>query len=174
MESAIFGGGCFWCLDAVFRDVAGVASVESGYSGGQTDNPCYEEICSGETGHAEVVRISFDPDLVSFQSLLHIFFSIHDPTSLNRQGNDVGSQYRSVVFYTSEEQKSIAQNMMTEVSAMFASPLVTELVAVQKFFVAEQYHQDYYRNNPAQGYCAYLIAPKLEKFRKQHRKLLKK
>jgi peptide-methionine (S)-S-oxide reductase len=175
-EIATLAGGCFWCLEAVFDDMKGVESVESGYMGGKTENPTYEEICSGQTGHAEVVRLTFDPSAVSFREILEVFFVTHDPTTLNRQGNDVGTQYRSAVFYHSPEQKSAAEQVIANLNSerIYDDPIVTEIAAVSRFYVAEDYHQEYYRRNPAQPYCAYVVRPKVAKFRKHFLEKLKK
>jgi peptide-methionine (S)-S-oxide reductase len=175
-EIATLAGGCFWCLEAVFDDMKGVESVESGYMGGKTENPTYKEICSGQTGHAEVVRLTFDPSTVSFREILEVFFVIHDPTTLNRQGNDVGTQYRSAVFYHSPEQKSAAEQVIANLNSarIYDDPIVTEVAAASKFYVAENYHQEYYRRNPAQPYCAYVVRPKVAKFRKHFLEKLKK
>jgi peptide-methionine (S)-S-oxide reductase len=166
-ETAVFGGGCFWCLEAVFQRVPGVMSVEPGYAGGKVENPTYKQVCTGATGHAEVVRITFDPAEVSYADLLDVFFTVHDPTTLNRQGNDVGTQYRSVIFYNSEEQRSQAAKVIKELEAAheFPDPIVTALEPAAKFFVAEGYHQNYYNENTEQPYCRFIISPKLEKFR---------
>ena len=166
---ATLGGGCFWCLEAVFEKVAGVASVEPGYSGGFTSNPTYREVCEGDSGHAEVVRVSFDPAQISFETLLEIFFTIHDPTTLNRQGHDVGTQYRSVIFYHSPEQKNVAQKVVARINAenWWGTPVVTQVMPVPAFYPAEEYHQRYFQRNPDQGYCQVVIAPKLAKLR-QH------
>jgi peptide-methionine (S)-S-oxide reductase len=166
-EQATFGGGCFWCTEAVFKELRGVQSVVSGYSGGQTANPSYEEVCSGRTGHAEVTQITYDPAQVSYRELLEVFFKTHDPTTLNRQGHDVGTQYRSVVFYHNEEQRQAAEAFKRELdqSGAFASPIVTEISPLRTFYSAEDYHQDYFRRNPAQAYCAAVIRPKVDKFR---------
>jgi peptide-methionine (S)-S-oxide reductase len=160
----------------VFDDMKGVESVESGYMGGKTENPTYEEICSGQTGHAEVVRLTFDPSAVSFREILEVFFVTHDPTTLNRQGNDVGTQYRSAVFYHSPEQKSAAEQVIANLNSerIYDDPIVTEIAAVSRFYVAEDYHQEYYRRNPAQPYCAYVVRPKVAKFRKHFLEKLKK
>lgn len=168
MEIATFGSGCFWCTEAVFQQLRGVKSVVSGYSGGHVDNPSYEQVSTGRTGHAEVCQIEFDNEQITFKELLEIFFGTHDPTTLNRQGNDVGTQYRSVIFYHSEEQKAVAERMIKELNAKktFEKPIVTEITAFQKFYRAEDYHQNYFRNNPTQGYCRYVIAPKVAKFEK--------
>ena len=175
-ELATLAGGCFWCLEAVFDDLKGVDSVESGYMGGKTANPSYEEVCSGETGHAEVAQLSFDPKQVSFKEILEVFFVIHDPTTLNRQGNDVGTQYRSAIFYHSAEQKAAAEQVIANMSAakVYEDPIVTEVVPASKFYVAEDYHQEYFRRNPAQPYCAFVVRPKVAKFRKHFLEKLKK
>jgi peptide-methionine (S)-S-oxide reductase len=175
MEIATLAGGCFWCLEAVFDDLNGVKSVESGYMGGRTANPTYEEVCSGESGHAEVVRLTFDPRRVSFKEILEVFFVIHDPTTLNRQGNDVGTQYRSAVFYHSSEQKATAERAIADLTAagIYDDPIVTEVAPASHFYVAESYHQEYFRRNPAQPYCAYVVRPKVAKFRKEFLKKLK-
>jgi peptide-methionine (S)-S-oxide reductase len=167
-EQAILGGGCFWCLEAVFEQLRGVHQVESGYAGGTVAQPTYQMVCTGSTGHAEVVRITFDPSVISYQDLLEVFFAIHDPTTLNRQGNDVGPQYRSVIFYTSPEQHTIAKQVIVQLTAehAFPKPIVTELAPATQFWKAEEYHQGYYRANPDQGYCQWVIAPKLDKARK--------
>ncbi len=168
LQTAILGGGCFWCLEAVFDQVSGVQSVESGYSGGYVDNPTYQQVCEGRTGHAEVVRIVFDSEEVSYQHLLEVFFAIHDPTTLNRQGNDVGTQYRSVIFYTSEEQRKEAEKMIAELNASrkWPDPIVTKIESAPKFFEAEKYHQEYFTNNPSQPYCQFVVGPKVKKFMK--------
>ena len=175
-ETATLGGGCFWCLEAVYEELEGVSSIESGYSGGARPNPSYEQVCSGATGHAEVVQVRFDPAVTTYREILQIFFSIHDPTTLNRQGNDVGSQYRSVIFHHSDEQKETARNVIQEIeqAEVFPSPVVTEVVPLDHFYPAEQHHQDYYRRNQNQPYCQYVIDPKVAKFRKQHFDKLKK
>lgn len=167
-EQAVLGGGCFWCLEAVFEQLRGVEMVESGYAGGKTPNPTYKAVCSGTTGHAEVVRITFDPTVISYRELLEVFFATHDPTTLNRQGNDIGTQYRSVIFYCSPEQKSVAEGVIADLTAkqVFPNPIVTELAASTGFWKAEDYHQGYYRGNPDQGYCQFVIAPKVAKTRK--------
>lgn len=167
--SATLGGGCFWCLEAVYQEVEGVVHVESGYAGGHVDNPSYQQVCEGSTGHAEVVRIEFDPARISYRSLLAIFFAIHDPTTLNRQGNDVGTQYRSVVFYHDDQQRQAVESVIAELVAegVYARPIVTQVAPLTNYFVAEAHHQNYYRQNPYQGYCAYVISPKLAKFRKR-------
>jgi peptide-methionine (S)-S-oxide reductase len=166
LQTAVFGGGCFWCLEAVFGRVAGVKSVESGYMGGRRPHPTYEQVCSGATGHVEVVRVSFDPAQVSYRDLLDIFFTIHDPTTLNRQGNDVGTQYRSVIFYASGEQRRQAEQAIADLDAAraFPDPVVTALEPASEFYTAEDYHQDYYAQHRSAPYCQYVIAPKLKKF----------
>lgn len=168
-QVAIFGGGCFWCLEAVFDRLEGVTGVESGYSGGQVENPTYRQVCGGDTGHVEVVRVTFDPTRITFRDLLEVLFEVHDPTTLNRQGNDVGEQYRSVIFYTSEEQKREAEETIAKLNAehRFASPIVTAVEPAQKFYVAEGYHQEYYENNRTQPYCMFVISPKVKKLEKR-------
>jgi peptide-methionine (S)-S-oxide reductase len=174
-EVATLAGGCFWCLEAAFAELKGVERVESGYTGGRTPNPSYEQVCSGTTGHAEVVQITFDPEVVSFRDLLHVFFTIHDPTTLNRQGADAGTQYRSAIFYHSPEQRAAAEQVMAELGAeeVWDAPIVTELVPLERFYPAEEYHRDYYRRNPDQGYCRAVIAPKVAKVRKLYLDKLK-
>jgi peptide-methionine (S)-S-oxide reductase len=175
-QQATLAGGCFWCLEAVFDDLKGVLAVESGYSGGALENPSYQAVCTGTTGHAEVVRIEFDPQEISFADLLRVFFSIHDPTSLNRQGADVGTQYRSAIFYHDEAQKQTAEEIIRELGAadLWPSPIVTEVSPLVNYYPAEDYHQEYFANNPAQPYCAAVVAPKVAKFRKQYLERLKK
>ncbi|NYE62062.1 peptide-methionine (S)-S-oxide reductase [Duganella sp. 1224] len=168
METAILGGGCFWCTEAVYLEVKGVTSVESGYSGGEVADPTYEQVCTGATGHAEVVRLTYDPAVVSYRDLLEIFFTIHDPTTLNRQGNDVGTQYRSVIYHQSPQQEATARQVIAEMAHVWDAPIVTELAPPQTFYKAEDYHQDYFRLHPLQGYCAFVVAPKLDKFRKTY------
>ncbi|MCI0461158.1 MAG: peptide-methionine (S)-S-oxide reductase MsrA [Gemmataceae bacterium] len=167
-EAATLGGGCFWCLEAVFEGLRGVDKVVSGYSGGSLPNPTYRQVCSGSTGHAEVVQATFDPAVVSYRDVLEVFFAIHDPTTLNRQGADVGTQYRSVIFYHSPEQKRVAEEVIAELTASGAwpNPIVTQVEPLEKFYPAEDYHQGYFRNNPGQGYCQVVVAPKVAKFRK--------
>ncbi len=174
-ETATLGGGCFWCLEAVYDQLKGVESVESGYTGGKLANPSYEAVCMGQTGHAEVVQVSFDPGVISFSEILEIFFSIHDPTTLNRQGNDVGTQYRSAIFYHSPDQKTIAETMISTFieERIFDRPIVTEVVPAGPFYIAEEYHQEYFVRNPSQPYCTYLVNPKLAKFRKKFAEKLK-
>ena len=168
-EIATLGGGCFWCLEAVYRETEGVEKVDSGYMGGHTPNPTYKDVCSGATGHVEVVQLTFDPNVISYRDILEIFFAIHDPTTLNRQGNDVGTQYRSVIFYHSPEQKATAEDTVRELAAekVFEDPLVTAIEPAQKFYPAEAYHQEYFENHPYQPYCAFVVAPKVQKFRKK-------
>jgi peptide-methionine (S)-S-oxide reductase len=163
---ATLGGGCFWCLDAVYRDMAGVLSVKSGYMGGSVDNPTYQMVCSGKTGHAEVVQIEYDPGIISFDDLLQVFFTIHDPTTLNRQGHDIGTQYRSAIFFHNAEQEIAAKKMIKDLAQNYPAPIVTEIIAAQVFYPAESYHQDYFSENPSQPYCQAIVRPKLEKFRK--------
>lgn len=175
-EVATLAGGCFWCLEAVYDELRGVESVVSGYAGGSVDNPTYGQVCAETTGHAEVVQIEFDPAEVSFRELLEVFFAIHDPTTLNRQGADVGSQYRSAVFYHTPEQKETAERVIEELSAakLWDAPIVTEIAPLEKFYPAEDYHQEYYRTNPDQGYCRAVVAPKVSKFRKAFLEKLKR
>ncbi|HHU92326.1 MAG TPA: peptide-methionine (S)-S-oxide reductase MsrA [Halanaerobiaceae bacterium] len=175
-EQATLGGGCFWCLEAVYKDLKGVVNILPGYSGGHTENPTYEEVCTDTTGHAEVVQITYDPELITYQDLLEIFFFIHDPTSLNRQGADEGTQYRSVVFYHNEEQKDLAYTMIKnlEEEQVYEDPIVTELVKLDKFYPAEEYHHNYYARNPEQAYCSVVIAPKLARFREKYHEKLEK
>jgi peptide-methionine (S)-S-oxide reductase len=165
-ELATLGGGCFWCLEAVFDRVRGVESVESGYMGGHVDQPSYRQVCSGNTGHAEVVQIRFDPDVISFRELLEIFFAIHDPTTLNSQGNDVGTQYRSVIFYNTAEQVATARSVIQELAPTFGSPIVTSITASTRFFEAEASHQEYFARNGEAPYCQMVVAPKVAKFEK--------
>ncbi len=165
MEIATLGGGCFWCLEAVYQEMHGVQQVESGYSGGHVKNPGYEQVCDGGTGHAEVVRVHFDPAVVSYREVLEVFFTIHDPTTPNRQGNDVGTQYRSVIFTHSPEQVLTAKQVMAEMAHVWDAPIVTELAEAPEFWRAEEYHQNYFINNPLQSYCAFVVAPKVAKFR---------
>ena len=174
-ESAVLGGGCFWCLDAVFRELAGVERVESGYAGGHVADPTYEDVCGGATGHAEVVRVTFDPAVISYRDLLRVFFAIHDPTTRDRQGNDVGPQYRSVIFAQTPAQRADAEAVIAEIATegLYAGPIVTELAGPATFYPAEGYHQDYFRRNGSQPYCTYVVAPKVAKFRKAHADRLK-
>ncbi len=175
-QIATLAGGCFWCLEAVFDEVRGVISVESGYAGGHVENPSYKAVCTGMTGHAEVVRVTFDADVVSYKDLLHVFFGIHDPTTLNRQGADVGTQYRSAIFFHDDEQKEIAQEVIRELETqgIFGKPIVTTLEKMEAFYMAEDYHQEYFANNPRQPYCMAVVAPKVAKFRKHYIDMLKK
>jgi peptide-methionine (S)-S-oxide reductase len=175
-DTATFGAGCFWCVEAVFQQLNGVISVESGYSGGHTRNPTYKEVCTGTTGHAEACQIIYDPSAISFTELLEVFWKTHDPTTLNRQGGDIGTQYRSVIFFHTEAQRSVAEEMKASLTAahIWKDPLVTEIVPFREFFKAEDYHQEYYFQNTAQPYCSVVITPKLEKFRKVFADKLKK
>lgn len=175
-ETTTLGGGCFWCLEAVYDRVEGVIDLVSGYAGGRRPNPTYEQVCSGATGHAEVVQLHFDPEIISFADLLHIFFTIHDPTTLNRQGADVGSQYRSVIFYHSPEQKETAEQTIAQLTAdtIWPNPIVTELSPIPEFYPAEAYHQDYFANNPYQPYCQAIVAPKVVKLRQKYAHRLKR
>lgn len=169
LQTAILAGGCFWCLEAVFDRLDGVESVESGYMGGHVDRPTYRQVCEGTTGHAEVVRITFDPEKTSFTELLDVFFTVHDPTTLNRQGNDVGTQYRSAIFYTSEEQRRQAEEAIARLNAAraFPGPIVTTVEPAKEFFMAEDYHQEYFANNSYQPYCQFVVAPKVKKFQEK-------
>ena len=167
-ETIVLGGGCFWCTEAVFDRVQGVLDVESGYSNGHVVNPSYEQICTGRTGHAEVVKVAFDPSQITLREILEIFFVVHDPTTLNRQGNDAGTQYRSGIYYTDEAQKQVAQDVIREIAdgGTYRSPIVTEVAPLANYSTAEAYHQDYFLNHPDQGYCAFVVGPKVEKFQK--------
>jgi peptide-methionine (S)-S-oxide reductase len=175
-EVATLAGGCFWCLEAAFDQLKGVERVQSGYAGGSGANPTYQQVCSGRTGHAEVVQVTFDPAMISYRDLLEVFFVIHDPTTLNRQGGDVGTQYRSAVFYHTPEQKTEAERVIAELNGakLWDDPIVTEVVPLREFFPAEEYHRDYYKRNPEQGYCQIVIAPKVAKVRKQYFDRLKR
>lgn len=175
-DKATFGSGCFWCTEAIFERVNGVIDVVSGYAGGQTENPTYEEVCTGSTGHAECTQITFNPEVITYDELLEIFWKTHDPTTLNRQGNDVGTQYRSVIFYHNEEHKQKAEYYKKKLDEekIWKDPIVTEISPLRKFYKAEKYHQDFYENNPYQGYCAFIITPKIEKFEKVFKDKLKK
>ena len=175
VETATLAGGCFWCLEAVFDEMKGVHSVESGYMGGTVANPTYEQVCGGDTGHAEVVQLKFDPSVVSFAEILQVFFVIHDPTTRDRQGNDVGTQYRSAIFYHSPEQKAVAERVIADITAarLYRDAIVTEVVPASTFHVAERYHQEYFARNPSQPYCQYVVAPKVAKFRKHFLERLK-
>ena len=172
-DVAILGGGCFWCLEAVFLEAGGVTKVESGYMGGQLADPTYEQVCSGTTGHAEVVRIEFDPARISYHDLLEVFFTIHDPTTPNRQGNDAGTQYRSVIFTRSPEQEATARRVIAEMANVWDAPIVTDVVPEAQWYRAEDYHQNYFAQHPLQGYCAFVVAPKVAKFRKTFSNRLK-
>ncbi len=174
-DVATLGGGCFWCVEVAFEQLRGVTSVKSGYMGGKHPNPSYEAVCTGVTGHAEVVQVTFDPAVLPYRAVLEVFFAIHDPTTLNRQGNDVGTQYRSVIFYHSPEQAATAKDVIAALVSddLFDSPIVTEVSPAQTFYMAEAYHQEYFVRNPTQPYCTYLIAPKLAKFRRQFASKLK-
>ena len=176
LQTATLAGGCFWCLEAVFDEVKGVQGVESGYAGGTISNPSYRAVCGGDTGHAEVVQVHFDPNVVSYRDLLHVFFAIHDPTTLNRQGADAGTQYRSAIFYHDDEQKQIAEEFIKDLNAqnIWGRPIVTEVTKLDKFYMAEDYHQEYFARNPYQPYCQAVVAPKVSKFRKHFLELLKK
>lgn len=165
-ETATLGGGCFWCLEAVYQELKGAQHIESGYTGGQVANPTYEQVCDGTTGHAEVVRLEFDPAVVSYREILEIFFTIHDPTTPNRQGNDIGTQYRSAIYYHSPEQHETARQVIACMASVWDAPIVTELSPAEAYYKAEDYHQNYFRQHPLQGYCAFVVAPKVAKFRK--------
>ena len=174
-ETAILGGGCFWCVEAAINQLEGVQSVVSGYMGGRIPSPSYEQVCSGRTGHAEVAQVTFDPETISYDDLLHVFFTLHDPTTLNRQGNDVGEQYRSVIFYVDEEQHQTAQKVIAELTKerVFSKPIVTTVEPASTFYPAENYHQDYYANNPYQPYCLAVVSPKVKKIREKFAQRLK-
>lgn len=174
LQKATLGGGCFWCLEAVYQQVRGVVHVESGYTGGQTLNPDYDSVCTGKTGHAEVVQIEFDANVLTYQKILEIFFAIHDPTTLNRQGNDIGSQYRSVIYAHDKQQRLMAEEVIKQLATenIFDQPIVTELSDLPTYYPAEDYHQNYFNNHPDQGYCAFVVSPKVSKFRKQFAELL--
>ena len=176
LEIATLGGGCFWCLEAVYLELAGVEQVRSGYAGGAVADPTYEEVCAGTTGHAEVVEVSFDPAVTVYGDILRMFFAMHDPTTLNRQGDDVGTQYRSVIFYHTPEQQATAEKLVADLSAagLWDAPMVTEIAPLKAFYPAEGYHQDYYRRNGEQAYCRVVIAPKVAKFRREYAERLKK
>lgn len=175
LKLATLGGGCFWCLEAVFQRLQGVEKIVSGYAGGEKENPTYNEVCSGSTGHAEVVQISYNPDLISFEQLLEVFWHTHDPTTLNRQGADIGTQYRSIILYHDEQQKTAAAASLkeTDASDLWANPIVTEIAPLEIFYDGEAYHQNYFNNNPNQGYCSMVVAPKVSKFMKQYAHMLK-
>ncbi len=176
LQVATLGGGCFWCIEAVYSELKGVVKAESGYAGGSVPNPSYEDVCTDETGHAEVVQITFDPAVISYREILQVFFSVHDPTTLNRQGGDAGTQYRSVIFYHNDGQKKIVEEVMKEIekTKIWDKPIVTQLAPLEKFYKAEAYHQNYFKNNPGQGYCQIVIEPKVTKFRKQYFDKLRK
>ncbi|MDD3497926.1 MAG: peptide-methionine (S)-S-oxide reductase MsrA [Candidatus Moranbacteria bacterium] len=175
IKEAYFGGGCFWCTEALFFRLKGVIDVISGYAGGTIESPTYEKVCTGKTGHAEVVKIKYDPDIIGYETLVSIFFSTHDPTTLDRQGNDTGTQYRSIILYGNDEEKEIAQKVIDDLESegVYGDPIVTEIVPFDKFYPAEDYHQKYYENNPEQAYCQAIIAPKLIKFREKFKKYYK-
>jgi peptide-methionine (S)-S-oxide reductase len=175
-ETAYLAGGCFWCTEAVFQDVRGVSAVESGYAGGHVDQPSYEQVCNGDTGHAELVKVDFDPAVITYEQILSIFFATHDPTTPDRQGNDVGSQYRSAVFFLDEGQRRVAQTLVERLGRdrVFDDPIVTEIVPLANYSKAEDYHQRFYQNNPQQRYCQYVVAPKVTKFRRQFSNWLKR
>lgn len=172
-EIATLGGGCFWCVEAIYQDLKGVTKVESGYTGGHVDNPSYREVCTGLTGHAEVIQVTFDPAIISFKEILEIFFTVHDPTTLDRQGNDSGPQYRSAIFYHSPQQKAVAEEVKKSAQEIWDDPIVTEITPFEKFFKAEDYHQNYFKDNPNQPYCSIVIAPKVKKFRQKYQEKLK-
>jgi len=176
LQTATLAGGCFWCLEAVYDEVKGVQGVESGYAGGHVDNPSYRAVCNGDTGHAEVIQVHFDPNVVSYRDLLNVFFAIHDPTTLNRQGADVGTQYRSAIFYHDDEQKKTAEELIKDLNAqqIWDRPIVTEVAPLDKFYMAEDYHQEYFARNPYQPYCMAVVSPKVSKFRKHFIEMLKK
>ena len=176
LQTATLAGGCFWCLEAVFDELKGVASVESGYSGGQAHSPSYRDVCTGMTGHAEVVQVRFDPSVLSYRDLLSVFFAVHDPTTLNRQGADVGTQYRSAIFFHNDEQKAVAEQLIAELNqqGIWDKPIVTEVAEFEKLYVAEDYHKEYFARNPMQPYCMAVVAPKVAKFRKHFVDRLKK
>lgn len=171
-ETMVVGGGCFWCIEPVFASLKGVTEVIPGYCGGHVDNPSYEQVCDKNTGHIEVIQVTYDPALISFESLLQVFFATHDPTTLDRQGNDIGPQYASAIFYQSEQQKAVAERLIEQVQALLARPVVTQLRAAEHFWTAESYHHDYYARHPGQGYCQVVIAPKMAKFRQHFAELL--
>lgn len=175
LEKATFGAGCFWCVEAIYELVEGVVHVESGYSGGHVENPSYRQVTTGRTGHVEVARVHFDPEIITYEELLEVLWHTHDPTTLNRQGNDVGPMYRSAIFYHNEEQKAIAEASLkrTDESGLWDDPIVTTIEPLSNYYVAENYHQDYFENNPNAGYCSYVIAPKVKKFKKDFAHLLK-
>jgi peptide-methionine (S)-S-oxide reductase len=167
LESAVIGGGCFWCVEAQYKMLKGVKKVVSGYAGGHLKNPTYKQICEGDTGHAEVIRVDYDPAVITFRDVIDLFWDAHDPTTLNRQGNDVGPQYRSIILFTSEEQKKISEESKANAEKIIGKPIVTEIVPLEVFYPAEDYHQDYYKNNPYQGYCQAVVRPKVSKFKEK-------
>jgi peptide-methionine (S)-S-oxide reductase len=173
-QSAVFGSGCFWCYQGMFKSIKGVHDVTVGYAGGEVENPDYESVCTGETGHAEVFKVEFDPKIISYETLVDVFFHMHDATQLNKQGNDVGTQYRSVIFYTNDQQKEVAEKVKSrlENEKLFEDEIVTEITQLDKFYEAEEYHQDYFEKNPYAGYCQFVISPKMSKFREKYAKLL--
>tara|TARA_R110000868_G_scaffold146747_9_gene367719 strand:- start:274 stop:813 length:540 start_codon:yes stop_codon:yes gene_type:complete len=175
IQHATLAGGCFWCIESAFNSVEGVISAFSGYAGGQKENPSYEQVCEGTTGHAEVVRINFDADKISYRDILEVFFALHNPTQIDRQGNDIGTQYRSEIFYHDSEQKKIAEQIIDEIELeeIWSNPVVTEITAINNYYQAEDYHQDYFRNNPENQYCNMVVAPKLAKFKKKFASVLK-
>ena len=173
-EIITLGGGCFWCIETIFQDLKGVSTVESGYMGGHVTHPTYKEVCNGTTGHAEVIQVTFDPGVISLREILDIFFTVHDPTTLNRQGADVGTQYRSAIFYNNDQQKSIADEAVSAAQELWGQKIVTQLAAAERFYKAEDYHQNYYKGNPYQPYCSIVIAPKVKKFREKYAEKLKK
>lgn len=173
LELATLGAGCFWCVEAIYQDLKGVIKVESGYSGGHVTNPTYKEVCAGVTGHTEVIQVTFAPRVIAYREILEIFFQVHDPTTLNRQGNDVGTQYRSAIYYHSPAQKETAGTVKKEAAAWWDDPIVTEIAAFEQFYKAEDYHQNYYKDNPYQPYCSYVIAPKIKKFKEKYQDKLK-
>jgi peptide-methionine (S)-S-oxide reductase len=175
LETATLGGGCFWCVEAIYQDLDGVEKVVSGYAGGSVENPTYQQVCNGTTGHAEVIQVTFDPAVISFKDILYVFFRTHDPTTLNRQGADVGTQYRSAIFYHDEEQQNVAERVLAEIDAtdLWPNPIVTEISPFTEFYVAEDYHQNYYKSNRNQPYCRAVIDPKVRKFRKSFKNKLK-
>lgn len=174
-ETVTLGGGCFWCLEAVYDEMKGVERVESGYTGGDVENPTYKAVCTGTTGHAEVVQVTYDTDVISYDDVLNVFFTIHDPTTLNRQGADVGTQYRSVIYYHTDEQKRFAEQKIQQLAdeGVWDDPIVTEIAPLEDYYPAEDYHQDYFKNNPNAGYCQVVVAPKVTKFRQKFTKHLK-
>jgi peptide-methionine (S)-S-oxide reductase len=176
LETITLGGGCFWCLEAIYNELKGIIKVESGYAGGIVPNPTYNQVCTGTTGHAEVIQITYNPTIITFKEILQIFFTMHDPTTLNHQGNDVGTQYRSIIFYHNENQKHIAEQIINEITQarIWNNPIVTQIEPYNLFYKAEEYHQEYYKKNPAQSYCRIIIAPKISKLRKQYFEKLKK